>query len=294
MPAERTKQVVKNAVYRSVGETANAVRAAGRRTLTVLMYHKVNDTPGNPHTVPPARFDGQMAHLDDAGYRVVGLADVLAHYRHGRPLPPRAVLLTFDDGYRDNLEHALPVLERRGYPAVVFVPTGFVGVNAPLPHDTRLLAQGITNPTLGWDDLAELERRGVRVESHGISHRPLTALAADEAEREIVVSKAQLEEHLGRPVEAFAYAKGSRAHFEPFHVDLLRVAGYGLGFTTLSGGNRESTDRFQLRRYNVEPYPLRTFELVLRGACDLVALKDTVAGTRARRALNAALGTSKQ
>jgi hypothetical protein len=49
-----------------------------------------------------------------------------------------------------------------------------------------------------------------------------------------------------------------------------------------------------LRRYNIEPYPARTFELVLRGACDLISVKDTVLGTRARRALNAALGTASR
>src|SRR5262249_17932137 len=62
--------------------------------------------------------------------------------------------------------------------------------------------------------------------------------------------------------------------------------------TSISGGNGSHTDPLQLHRYNVEPYPPRTFELVLSGACDLIALKDTVAGTHARRWFNAALGTS--
>jgi hypothetical protein len=74
----------------------------------------------------------------------------------------------------------------------------------------------------------------------------------------------------------------------------VRQAGYELGFTSVSGANGPRSDRFRLRRYNVEPYPARTFELVLRGACDLIAVKDTVAGTYARRAFNAALGTSSK
>jgi hypothetical protein len=74
----------------------------------------------------------------------------------------------------------------------------------------------------------------------------------------------------------------------------VRQAGYKLGFTSVSGANGPASDRFRLRRYNVEPYSARTFELVLRGACDLIALKDTVPGTYARRALNAALGTSSE
>ena len=95
-------------------------------------------------------------------------------------------------------------------------------------------------------------------------------------------------------MRAFAYVKGSEAHYRPVHLSLLRQAGYDLGFTSVSGANGPASDRFRLRRYNVEPYPPRTFELVLEGACDLISLKDTVAGTHARRALNAALGTSSK
>ena len=68
----------------------------------------------------------------------------------------------------------------------------------------------------------------------------------------------------------------------------MQQAGYKLAFTSVSGANGPASDRFRLRRYNVEPYPARTFELVLAGACDLIAIKDTVLGTHARRALNSA------
>ena len=123
----------------------------------------------------------------------------------------------------------------------------------------------------------------MRVESHGIGHRPLADLEVDEAAREITLSKLRLEEALGRPVRAFAYVKGSEAHYRPVHLSLLRQAGYDVAFTSISGANGRRTDPLQLHRYNVEPYPPRTFELVLSGACDLIALKDTVAGTHARR-----------
>jgi hypothetical protein len=117
-------------------------------------------------------------------------------------------------------------------------------------------------------------------------------LELDEAAREITLSKLRLEEYLGRPVIAFAFVKGSEADYRPVHLSLLRQAGYELGFTSVSGGNSSDGDPLELHRYNVEPYPIRTFELVLAGACDLIALKDTVAGTHARRLLNVALGTS--
>ena len=295
MRAEELKQAFKNGVYRSLGEVATSVGAVNgvhERNLVVLMYHKVNGVDGNTVTVPPGAFDEQMAQLGELGYTVVSLEDVIGHYVDRRPLPERAVLITFDDGYIDNLEHAVPILQRYGYPAVLFAPIGYLGAKRPLPHDEHLAARGIVNRTLDWSQLAELEAGGVRVESHGIGHRPLADLEVDEAAREITLSKLRLEEALGRPIRAFAYVKGSEAHYRPVHLSLLRQAGYDVAFTSISGGNGSHTDPLQLHRYNVEPYPHRTFELVLSGACDLIALKDTVAGTHARRLFNAALGTS--
>jgi len=295
--AERAKQLLKNGVYRTIGETTATLaprNGDGERRLRVLMYHKVNDLPGNPLSVPVGVFEDQMAQLRDLGYTVVGLDDVLAHYADGAELPPRPVLITFDDGYRDNLDHAAPVLERHGYPAVLFAPIAYLDDALPLPHEERLAARGVVNSTLDWGELAELEAAGIRIESHGISHRPLADLALDEAAREIVLSKLRLEDRLGRPVRSFAYVKGSEAHYKPVHLSLLRQAGYDVAFTSVSGANDSSTDPLRLHRYNVEPYPARTFELVLAGACDLIGWKDTVAGTHARRLLNAALGTSSK
>jgi peptidoglycan/xylan/chitin deacetylase (PgdA/CDA1 family) len=292
--AEQFKQALKNGVYRTIGETAAAIgaNANGHRSLRVLMYHKVNDVPENPLTIPVSLFDEQMDQLRELGYQTVDLDAVIAHYVHGAPLPSHAVLITFDDGYHDNLDNAAGVLRKYGYPAVLFVPIGYLDDRQPLPHEERLASQGILNRTVDWDELAALEREGIRIESHGISHRPLADLEVDEAAREIALSKLRLEERLGRPVRAFSYVKGSEAHYKLPHLWLVRQAGYDLAFTAVSGANSPTTDPLQLRRYNIEPYSSRTFELVLAGACDLISVKDTVTGTHARRLFNAALGTS--
>jgi peptidoglycan/xylan/chitin deacetylase (PgdA/CDA1 family) len=294
MRAERVKQILKNGVYRTIGETATAIGANenGNRSLRVLMYHKVNDLPENPLTMPVSVFDEQMDQLRQLGYTVVDLDAVLAHYVDGEPLPSQAVLITFDDGYHDNLDNAARVLKKYGYPGVLFVPIGYLDDRQPLPHEERLAAQGILNRTIDWEEMADLERAGIRIESHGISHRPLADLELDEAAREIALSKLRLEERLQRSVRAFSYVKGSEAHYKPVHLSLVRQAGYDVAFTAVSGSNSPSTDPLQLRRYNIEPYPPRTFELVLSGACDLISVKDTVTGTHARRLFNAALGTS--
>src|SRR3954452_16391383 len=95
--AERIKQVLKNSVYRTLGETATAIGADanGDRSLRVLMYHKVNDLPENPLSMPVSIFDEQMDLLRQLGYRVIGLQEVVDYYVSGTPLPAKAVLITF-------------------------------------------------------------------------------------------------------------------------------------------------------------------------------------------------------
>jgi peptidoglycan/xylan/chitin deacetylase (PgdA/CDA1 family) len=292
MRAYRAFQLAKNGLYRATGEAVGAVASPDQsaRTLRVLMYHKVNDQWPNPITVPTAIFAEQMELLGELGYTPVSLEAVRDHYLAGAALPPRAVLITFDDGYLDNLVNAFPILRRHGYPAVIFVPIGYLDGSRPLPHEETLFVGGVRNPTLAWSQLAELEEGGVRIESHGIGHRQLSELGPDEALREISISKLRLEERLGREVEAYAYVKGSRADYRAEHTSLARQAGYKLAFSAVSGANGPDSDRYQLLRYNIEPYAARTFELVLAGACDVLSLKDTVAGTYARRRVTRLLG----
>ena len=181
MRADRAKQLLKNGVYRAIGETvagAGALDGDAERTLRVLMYHKVNDLQPNPTTVPTDVFAEQMTLLGELGYTPVTLAQVRDHYVDGALLPPGAVLITFDDGYRDNIENALPILRRHGYPAVIFVPIGYLDGDRPLPHEEALRSLGVRNEIVGWDELAELDAGGIRVESHGIGHRPVVGARA--------------------------------------------------------------------------------------------------------------------
>ena len=152
------------------------------------------------------------------------------------------MLITFDDGYRDTLENALPVLQKHGHRAVIFVPIAYMEDEMPLPHEALLVERGVRNPTLDWGLVRELDAGGVQVESHGIAHRPLAEMSLDEAVREIAVSKLVLEERLERPVRAYAYVKGSKAHFQPVHVE-PRPAGRLRGRVHVRLGLEQRGDR---------------------------------------------------
>jgi len=107
-------------------------------------------------------------------------------------------------------------------------------------------------------------------------------------------AEAAMEEHLGRPIQAYAYVKCGLGDFDARHGEMLRRGGYDTAFTTVTGSNGPGADPFTLKRYNVEPYPARTLELVLRGACDRMAVKDSRSGTTARRAFNRVLRTTSK
>ena len=198
MRADRAKQLLKNGVYRALGETvsgAGGLDGEAERTLRVLMYHKVNDVQPNPTTVPTTVFAEQMALLGELGYVPVSLEQVRDHYVGGAALPRGAVLITFDDGYRDNIANALPILQEHGFPAVIFVPIGFLDGDRPLPHEEALRALGVRNPTVDWDEL----RYSTQADPRRVAwDRPPARLRARSGRRSTRSLEARLED-AGRP-----------------------------------------------------------------------------------------------
>jgi peptidoglycan/xylan/chitin deacetylase (PgdA/CDA1 family) len=286
------KRGVKAAAYATAavgGYTRRILRARPEPALRVLMYHKVNWQPGNSVTVTPDQFREQLAILV-RNYSLVSPEALLETVVAGGVLPARAALLTFDDGYRDNLEHAYPVLRDLGLRALLFPATGFIGTAGLLPHDEGLAA---VNPMLSWPDLRAM-RDVFTIGSHAVSHRVLTTLRHDEARSEITSSKAVIEDRLGTPVHFFSYPKGSRGHYSAALEDEVARAGYACSFSTVPGGN--SIDHVRtgslLRRYNAEPLPPPLFRRLVEGSCDSIAWKDSRHGSAAKKQLNRLLHTT--
>ncbi len=178
--------------------------------IAILGYHKVGPPPPDGwetwFSVPEAVFGAQLAALREGDWQPVDLVRFLRGLTEPERLPARMALITFDDGYRSVLDVALPFLERFGYPAVVFVPTEFVGRTNQFDLESEP-----EEPLCDWDDLRELERRGVAVQSHGASHRAFSELTPAERSSELERSKAALEAQLAHTVELFAYPYGDDA-----------------------------------------------------------------------------------
>lgn len=229
-----------------------SVRADGR-VLSILGFHKV----GEPSTscrptwfyVPEATFAASLSYLKENGWSVLDLEAFLRGLARPDSLPERAVLLTFDDGYRSVRDVALPWLLRFGYPAVVFVPTGFIGGCNSFDAEPEP-AEAICD----WDDLRELERAGLAVQSHGVSHRRFSELTVAEQEVELRRSKAVLEGSLQRPIEVFAYPYGDGGADQRGLLSALQRSGYRAACVYGNGVNRlPVVDPYRLARVAMGP-----------------------------------------
>jgi peptidoglycan/xylan/chitin deacetylase (PgdA/CDA1 family) len=185
-----------------------------------------------------------MEWLAGEGFRTVGLAEAVALLESGRPAPS-TVALNFDDGFRDVGENALPVLERLGFRATVFIPTGVVEGTSSFPWYSD------QPPVMNWEEIVELDRAGtLRFEAHSVTHPNLLLLGDEESRSEITRSKTDLEAHLGRRVEAFCYPAGL---FGERELRFVADAGYRIAVSCEPGVNRRDTDRFALRRRQIDP-----------------------------------------
>jgi peptidoglycan/xylan/chitin deacetylase (PgdA/CDA1 family) len=211
--------------------------------LRILFYHRVSDDD-DPLAVSPRRFREQMNLLVAEGYDVVGLAEAVEMLDAGSS-PTQVIALNFDDGFWDVAENALPTLERLGFRATVFLPTGVIDGTASFPwYDEQ-------PPVLSWDEIRELDGAGtLRFEAHSVTHPNLILLDDEAAEREISRSKIDLEERLGRPVEAFCYPAGLYGERERA---LVAEAGFRVAVSCEPGINVPGGDPFTLRRRQVDP-----------------------------------------
>lgn len=209
-------------------------------SLPILMYHRINVvTPSTPAasrglTVHPADFERQMLWLKRRGYRTVTQREVFDALFRDRPLGPRPILITFDDGYRDVFFRASPVLERLGFRATAYVISGRISAGDP--------------SFLTWPLLKALEERGIEVASHTVHHRDLTSLSTRDALAELTQSRRALERELGHLVQWLAYPFG---RFDAQVEELARRAGYVLATTTKPGVRQSARKPLALRRLRV-------------------------------------------
>jgi peptidoglycan/xylan/chitin deacetylase (PgdA/CDA1 family) len=177
--------------------------------IPILMYHGVDErlSPERRSLVSilPEEFERQMAWLHTGGYQSASLIRLARCLAEGEPLPERSFVLTFDDGFEGLYHHALPILQRYGFSATVFLVAGHVGGLNDWKGQPAVIP---SLPLLSWSQIEEMSKLGIEFGSHTLTHPRLDQLGVQDWERELVGSKAVLEDRLGCPVESFAYPYG--------------------------------------------------------------------------------------
>lgn len=213
--------------------------------INILMYHQIGKfEPMKTHRATYCdhrRFASQMALLARFGYSVLSMDDVLACLRGDRPTPAKAVALTFDDGYENFYDYAWPVLQRYGFPAMVYLISGKLG-----QASSWFAADGRdTPPLMGRARILELRRAGVDFGSHSVGHLKLARQSDARIREEVGRSKAELEDLLGEPVDHFCYPYGS---YDLRTIDAVADAGYRSATTCVRAPATATHDPLALPR----------------------------------------------
>lgn len=210
--------------------------------MPILLYHRVGISPtNNQYYVPPEKFEQQMKLLRDWEYTVIPVELLVKAIKEGAKLPPRPVIITFDDGDISVYTTAFPIMQKYGLTGVTYIVGNYMG----------------TDGYMTADQIKELVAAGWEVGSHSRSHRDLTRLEPAVQRMEIVEARKVLQQATGSPVLSFAYpfgimssGVGNYAHFAGY------IAAMGLGFTSDQG----KSNLFWLQRRDIKgEYDIKRF-----------------------------------
>lgn len=223
------------------------MRLIPRRTLPVLMYHRFGGVvEGDPELwVTLEQFAAQLRWLREHDYRTLSLDETYSCLTAGRA-PKRAVLLTIDDGFADDLARAADLLVQEEFRAAVFVPGGLLGREVNLSHPagdhTKTSSGQIVEPA-GLRDWLD---RGFDVGCHSLTHLDLTACDVETLHREVSQSRQELTQQLDHPIHDFCYPF---AHHNPEARQAVKAAGYRAAYA----GEPPKNDLFAIPRMMVYP-----------------------------------------
>lgn len=215
----------------------------------VLMYHHVQpqsqavDKGQTATSVDDGIFDQQIQYLASRGYSILSAKELVDALRTKSQAPSRSIVLTFDDGYRDNYQYAYPVLKKYGVKGSFMIATGLMG----------------GSDYMTWDNLREMSGSGLAYfTDHTWSHYAVGYGAADKIRYEIATAKQQLQDNTGQAIDLFTYPYGS---FSDLSIDILRQEGFTGAFSTIFGDWQCDSFIMALHRRRIGNSPLSYYGL---------------------------------
>ncbi|MEW6126324.1 MAG: polysaccharide deacetylase family protein [Acidobacteriota bacterium] len=224
----------------------------GRSRAVVLYYHRLGKA--DVLTRAPEQFSEDLNYLKQH-YDCISLRELCQRLQSKQAFRRRAVVITFDDGYRDNYLLAAPMLKKAGITATFFVSTGYMGTERDFLHDLRdekeVSEKPLRFPKLTWDDLREMEREGFEIGSHTVNHTNMGKTDKVSIEREIVGSLAMLNCELNERPRAFSFPWGKPDDISDYALEIVRQAGYYTAVSAYGGSNTRGANLFNIHRVDV-------------------------------------------
>jgi len=249
----------------------------------ILTYHRVCELPRETnipyYNVYPKNFQKQMEYLIVHKFNVITLEELIYIKENSIPLPPKSIIITFDDGFRDNYIYAFPILKKYKLRADFFIVSGYIDSNNIFPWlklDYQSLSHYKKNKDiwvpLSKTELIEMRNFGQKINSHSKSHNKISSLDEIQIEKEIKESKNEIERLLSEPITCYSYPYGTQFEITGKIKTLVKNAGYKVAVTSKLGSNRLNGDFYSLRRIPIyERDSLFEFIKKIYGAYDWLA-----------------------
>lgn len=228
-----------------------------KNQVRILCYHRVCDLPETNDSmmylnVPPEAFAQQMAFLSQNGFNVITLDQFIDYKYENKKYPSKTVIITFDDGYRDNYINAFPILEKYNFRGTFFIVTDYIDGDR-IFHWLKLGGKSLAHSQgnkqywlpLSQGQILDMSAQGACFGSHTRSHCSFNSVDKSVAMEELKGSKEYLEKILRKPVRCFCYPYGDTNKSVK---SLVKAAGYSAAVSTMAGGNTLKSDFFELRR----------------------------------------------
>lgn len=226
-----------------------------KKEVPILMYHRVATIPNDRNTVTPFMFEQQLQYLKQHGYTTISLHDLYDHFTLNSSLPSKSIILTFDDGYEDNLLNALPLLKKYKMTATVCIISNWIGQK----NDWEHYKNKPTCRTMDLEQLKEWLQQGMSICAHTVNHPFLSHLNNEEILHELVSCKISLEEQLHIPIDFLCYPYGD---FDNRVKGLAKQAGYKAALGIFKDTNFWRNDLLSLKRVVISSrQPLWEFAL---------------------------------
>ena len=214
----------------------------------ILAYHRVNSSGKDPIAVSTDSFRTQLKYFYENGFSSMTLEEFVCAATQ-KKLPQKTLVITFDDGYRDNYLFAFPVMRLYGFRGTFFLTTDYIGTDDIFPMDKKKNWDYVTDEDLPltWEQVFEMKEHGMEFGSHTCSHRFLDELPEEDVIREVIESKRYLEQKLQSRVASFCYPAG---RFNDRVKEIVRQAGYVAAVVTPRHA-QISEDLYSIKRIGI-------------------------------------------